>query len=143
MGKVAFWLFSLGMVGTGLLAIPVLAGSAAYAVAEAVGWRRGLYRRFGRARGFYLTVAAITGIAYLLNFLKGVSPVQALLYSAVINGVAAPPLIVLLLLICNNQAIVRERRNGWLSNVLGGATVLLMTAAAGFLFWALATGHAS
>ena len=141
LGHGAFWLFSLGIVGTGLLAIPTLAGSAAYAVAEAAEWRHGLYRRFGRAQGFYLTIAAVTLIGYLLNFVKSVSPVQALLYSAVMNGVAAPPLIVVLLMICNNPKIVREHKNGWLSNVLGVITVIVMSAAATVLFWAIATRH--
>jgi Mn2+/Fe2+ NRAMP family transporter len=100
LGPVAYWLFTLGILGTGLLAIPTLAGSAAYAVA-----------------------------------------VKGLLYSAAINGVVAPPLIVILLLICNNRTIIKDRGNGWLSNLLGILTVLLMGATAVLLLWAMATGH--
>src|SRR5579871_3501862 len=143
LGKAAYWLFTLGILGTGLLAVPTLAGSAAYAVAETVGWRYGLYRRFQRARGFYLTIAAVIVVGYLLNFVKTISPIKGLLYTAVLNGIVAPPLIVLLLLLCNNSDVVKERKNGWLSNLLGWLTVFLMTAAAVYLFWAMATGKAS
>ena len=143
LGKAAYWLFTLGILGTGMLAIPTLAGSAAYAVAETTGWRYGLYRRFQRARGFYLTIGAVIVVGYLLNFVKAVSPVKGLLYTAVLNGVVAPPLIVILLLICNNKKIVGERTNGWLSNTLGWLAAGLMTTAAVYLFYALATGKAS
>ncbi len=142
-GTVAYWLFALGILGTGMLAVPTLAGSAAYAVAETAGWRVGLYRRFQRARGFYLTIAAVILIGYLLNFTHIISPIKALLYSAVLNGVVAPPLIVLLLFICNNRNIVGERRNGPASNALGWLTVVLMSAAAIFMFYAIASGKAS
>ena len=143
LGPAAYWLFTLGILGTGLLAIPTLAGSAAYAVAETFGWRYGLYRRFRRARGFYLTIAAAVVAGYLLNFVHAISPVKALLYSAALNGIVAPPLIVILLLICNNPKIVGKRRNGWLSNLFGWSAVVFMGAAAAFLIWAMATGKAS
>ena len=140
LGKSAYWLFALGILGTGSLAIPTLAGSIGYAVAEANDWRYGLYRRFVRARFFYLVIAAATAVGYGMNFIKSISPVKALLYSAVLNGVFAPPLIVILLLVCNNRKIFGERRNGWLSNVLGWATVVFMGAAAGYMIWSLAKG---
>ena len=143
LGPAAFWLFTLGILGTGLLAIPTLAGSVAYAVAETAGWKYGLYRRFRRARGFYGTIAGVILVGYLLNFVHSFSPIKGLLYSAVLNGVIAPPLIVLLLLICNNRKVVKDRVNGRVSNVLGWLTVILMTAAAGFMFYAMATGKAS
>jgi NRAMP (natural resistance-associated macrophage protein)-like metal ion transporter len=143
LGKSAYLLFTLGMFGSGLLAIPTLAGSAAYAIAETTGWRYGLYRRFRRARGFYLTIAALTVAGYLLNFVHSFSPIKALLYSAAINGIVAPPLIVVLLHICNNPNIVKERRNGAVSNFFGWCTVVLMGGAAGFLLYAMATGKAS
>ncbi len=75
LGASAYWVFSIGMIGTGLLAIPTLSGSAAYALAETFGWRYGLYRRFGQAKGFYLTVAGVMVVAYLLNFISTVSPI--------------------------------------------------------------------
>jgi len=140
LGKSAYWLFTLGILGTGLLAVPTLAGSAAYAIAEITGWRYGLYRRFRRARGFYLTLAAVVLLGYGLNFVQSISPVKGLLYAAVINGVAAPPLIVLILRICNNPKVVQNRRNSLLSNVFGWLTVALMSAAALILAYALMTG---
>jgi NRAMP (natural resistance-associated macrophage protein)-like metal ion transporter len=143
LGQAAYWLFTLGILGTGLLAIPTLAGSAAYAVAEMAGWRYGLYRRYRRAQGFYLTIGACILIGYLLNFVHSISPVKGLLYSAALNGIVAPPLIVILLLICNNRKIMQERCNGPVANILGWLTVVLMGAAAGFLLWAMATGKAS
>ena len=143
LGPAAYWLFTLGILGTGLLAIPTLAGSAAYAVSEAFGWRYGLYRRFQRARGFYFTIAAMIVAGYVLNFVRAISPVKALFYSAVLNGVVAVPLLVLLMLVCNNRQIVNNRVNGPVTNVLGWLTVVLMGAAVAFMFWAMATGKAS
>ena len=143
LGKSAYWLFTIGILGSGLLGIPTLAGSAAYALAETFDWRYGLYRRFSRARGFYVTIAAVILLGYLLNFIPGVSPVKALLYAAVLNGAVAPPLIVLLMLICNNAKIVGERRNSRLSNFLGGLAVVTMSVAILLLIWGLATGKAS
>lgn len=142
LGSSAYWLFTLGILGTGLLAIPTLAGSAAYAVSESFGWRYGLYRRFQRARGFYLTIAVTIIAGYLLNFVRSLDPVRALLYSAVINGIVAVPLMVILLLICNNRKIIGSRINGPLSNIFGWLAVLLMAAAASFMIWAMATGQA-
>lgn len=143
LGPAAYWLFTLGIIGTGLLAIPTLAGSVAYAVAEGFGWRYGLYRRFGRARGFYIVIAASILIGYLLNFIHALSPIKALLYSAILNGIVAVPLIIILLLVCNNRKIVGDRVNKPISNILGWFTVLLMGAAAGFMIWAIVTGKAS
>ncbi|HZT41938.1 MAG TPA: divalent metal cation transporter [Chthonomonadaceae bacterium] len=140
LGAAAYWLFTLGILGTGLLAIPTLAGSAAYGLAETFGWRYGLYRRFQRARGFYATIAAVILIGFGLNFVKSISPIKGLLYSAVLNGLVAPPLIVLLLMVCNNAKIVGERRNGLWSNLLGWLAVILMTIAAALMIWGMATG---
>ena len=143
LGASAYWLFTLGILGVGLLAVPTLAGSAAYAVAETAGWRYGLYRRFSRAKGFYATIAVVIVVGYLLNFVHAISPIKALLYSAVLNGLVAPPLIVVLLLICNNRKIVGKNANGWLSNTLGVLAVVLMSLAGGLLIWLLCTGKAS
>jgi len=136
-------LLPLGLLAVRLMAIPLLAGSAAYAVAETAGWRNGLYRRFSRARGFYSTIAVVIVVGYLLNFVRAISPVKALLYSAVLNGLVAPPLIVVLLLICNNRKIVGKNANGWLSNTLGVLAVILMSLAGGLLIWLLCTGKGS
>jgi NRAMP (natural resistance-associated macrophage protein)-like metal ion transporter len=128
-GDLARGLFAVGIIGTGLLAVPILAGSAAYGVAEAFGWREGLYRPFAQARGFYGVIAAATLVGLLINFL-GVNPIQALVYTAVINGVAAVPLLVLILLVANNRAIMGEHVNGRLSNTIAIFTTLGMGAAA-------------
>lgn len=143
LGASAYWLFTLGILGVGLLAVPTLAGSTAYAVAEAAGWRFGLYRRFTRAKGFYGTIALVIIAGFLLNFVHAISPVKALLYSAVLNGLVAPPLIVMLLLICNNRKIVGKHANGWLSNTLGWLAVVIMSLAGGLLIWLFCTGKAS
>lgn len=128
-GTLARALFALGIVGTGLLAVPVLAGSAAYAVAESFNWREGLYRPLWQARGFYGVIAVATLVGLLLNFL-GIDPIQALVATAVINGIAAVPLLVLLLLVANNRAIMGAHVNGWLANAVGGLATLAMAAAA-------------
>jgi len=142
LGPAAYWIFSLCMIATGLLAIPTLAGSAAYAVAETCGWKYGLYRRFARARGFYLTVGAVILLGSALNFIGAISPIKALVYSAALNGVIAPPLIVVLLLICNNKKIMGKRTNGKWSNIFSWLTVAVMGPAAIFLIYAMITGKA-
>lgn len=143
LGPAAYWLFTLGILGTGLLAIPTLAGSVGYAVAESHGWRYGLYRRLSRARAFYSVIGISILLGFGMNFLKSISPVKALLYSAVLNGVFAPPLIVMLLLVCNNRAIFGKRVNGRWSNVLGSLTVAFMGVAAAVMIWSLVTGQGS
>ena len=128
-GDVARGLFALGIVGTGLLAVPILAGSAAYGVAEAFGWREGPARTLNQARGFYAVIAIATLVGLLINFF-GINPIRALVYTAVINGVIAVPLLVVILAIANNEGVMGEHRNGWLANLLVGVTTLAMGAAA-------------
>lgn len=122
-------IFALGVIGTGLLAVPVLAGSAAYGVAEALHWREGLSKTFSQARGFYGVIAAATLVGVLINFL-GVNPITALIYAAVINGIIAVPLLVLILLVANNKSIMGGHGNGKLSNIVGIATTVAMGIAA-------------
>ena len=143
LGPAAYWIFSVAMIGTGLLAVPTLAGSAAYAASEALGWRYGLYRRFSRARPFYWTVAGVVLIGYVLNFFSTISPIKALIYSAVVNAIVAVPLMVVLLLICNNQAIMGKRTNGPWSNLFGAVSVCFMGAASSFFIWAVFAGKAN
>lgn len=143
LGPSAYWLFTLGILGTGLLAIPTLAGSIGYAVAESHGWRYGLYRRLSRARAFYGMIGIAILLGFGMNFLKSISPVKALLYSAVLNGVFAPPLIVILLLVCDNSKIFGKRVNGIWSNILGCLTVAFMGVAAVIMIWSLVTGKGS
>ncbi len=142
LGPYAYWIFSLCMIGTGLLAIPTLAGSAAYSVAETFNWKYGLYRRFDRARGFYLTIAAVVIVGCLLNFIGVINPIRALVYSAALNGIVAPPLVIVLLLICNNRKIVGSRTNGFWSNFFSVLTVLLMGPCAIYLVWQVVLGRA-
>lgn len=128
-GDLAGFVFALGIIGTGLLAIPVLAGSAAYGIAESFGWREGLSERFDHARGFYAVIAASTLIGLAFNFL-GINPIAALVYTAVINGIVAVPLLALLLLVANNRAIMGNFTNGRLSNTVGVLTTAVMAVAA-------------
>ncbi|MDQ5962397.1 MAG: hypothetical protein QG653_204 [Patescibacteria group bacterium] len=117
-GDGAFLLFTLGILGTGLLAVPVLAGSAAYALSEAFGWKAGLGRTFHEAPAFYLVIIVATLIGVLINFLP-INPITMLYYAAALNGILAPPLMALILLIGNNKKILGERTNSLLSNILG------------------------
>jgi NRAMP (natural resistance-associated macrophage protein)-like metal ion transporter len=128
-GDLARGLFALGILGTGLLAVPILAGSAAYGVAEALGWREGLYRTLNKARGFYGVIALATLAGLLLNFL-GVNPIQGLVYTAVINGLVAVPLLVVILAVANNREVMGEHRNGRLANLMCGLATFAMGAAA-------------
>lgn len=131
-GEGATVLMALGLIGTGLLAVPILTGSAAYAVCETFGWKCSLDAQLWRAKEFYLIVAAST-IAALLMHLIGINEMQALFWTAVINGFLAPPLLVVILLISNNKAIMGQRVNTRALNVAGWITAALMFAAAGGL----------
>lgn len=110
-GQAAKVLFAVGVIGLGLLAIPVLAGSAAYALSEALGWKEGLANKLGDARGFYGVIAVATLIGLLLNFI-GVNPMKALVYTAVFNGIAAVPLLYVVARINGSRAILGEARGG-------------------------------
>ena len=128
-GQIAKVVFALGVIGTGLLAVPVLAGSAAYGVAEAFGWREGLSQVFSHARGFYGVIAASTLLGLLFN-LFGVNPIAALVFAAVINALVAVPLLALILLVANNRAIMGDFTNSRLSNIVGVITLIGMGLAA-------------
>jgi NRAMP (natural resistance-associated macrophage protein)-like metal ion transporter len=126
-------LFSLGLIGSGFLAVPILTGSSAYAVCETFDWRAGLDEKFHGARRFYLIIAISTLIGILITFLK-IPPVTALFWTAVINGVLAPPLIVIIMLVSNSKKVMGKRTNGPLTNILGWGTAVLMFAAAVGMF---------
>ena len=126
-GRFASLLFAAGIVGTGLLAIPTLAGSAAYALAETFGWREGLGRKLKDAPGFYGVIGGAIVIGLSIDFL-GIDPIRALYVSAILNGLAAPPLILLMLILANARS--RPHRSGRLSNALMVAALLVMTASA-------------
>ena len=133
-GAGASILFSAGLVGTGMLGVPVLAGSAAYAVAEAAAWRAGMDERFHTAGHFYGVMAFAMVVGMILNFAK-VNAIKLLIGAAVINGLLAPPLIAIILIVCNNASIMGAHRNGRILNVLGGLASVLMTGAAAALVW--------
>ena len=128
-GFLAELIFAIGIVGLGLLAVPVLAGSAAYALSEAFGWREGLYRKFRKAHGFYGVITVATLIGLLINFV-GIDPVKALIVTAVLNGVVAVPLIAIITIVSSSKKIMGEHRSGWLSKTFLWLTFLLMLAAA-------------
>ncbi|MBI2463200.1 MAG: Nramp family divalent metal transporter [Candidatus Spechtbacteria bacterium] len=128
-GNFASLLFAIGIIGSGLLAVPVLAGSASYALSESLGWKEGLYRNFKQAHGFYGVIIAAMLIGLLVNFLP-ISPFRMLIYSAALNAIIAPPILVLILLISNNKNIMGRFTNSATSNVLGIFIITLMTAVA-------------
>jgi NRAMP (natural resistance-associated macrophage protein)-like metal ion transporter len=132
-GQLAFGLFAVGIIGTGMLAVPVLAGSAAYAVAETFRWRASLESKPSQAREFYLVLSAATILGIFLNFV-GIDPIRALYWSAVVNGVVAVPLMFILMLMSTNKTVVGDfalpaylRTLGWI------ATGIMLLASLGFL----------
>lgn len=132
-GEAAGVLFALGIVGTGLLAVPILTCSASYALSEALGWRYGLNERPRAAKGFYGIIIASTLLGTLIDFV-GINPIDALVWTAVLNGLIAPPLLLIILHVANNRRLMGDRVNGWGLNLLGWITTLAMGAAAIALF---------
>jgi len=129
-GLIAKLIFSMGIIGLGFLAVPVLAGSSSYAISEALGWREGLYRKFHRARGFYIIIILATFVGLGMNFI-GLDPIKALVFAVVFNGIAAVPLLFILARIGNDGNIMGEYRNGPLSNffvkLAGGVMALAVS----------------
>jgi NRAMP (natural resistance-associated macrophage protein)-like metal ion transporter len=128
-GNAAYLLFALGVIGTGLLAIPVLSGSLSYIVTETFGWEQGLDKKFHEAKAFYLIIAISLALGLSLNYI-GISPIKALIYSAILYGLTAPVLIAVILHISNNKKIMGVYTNGKMSNFLGFTALILMSAAA-------------
>jgi NRAMP (natural resistance-associated macrophage protein)-like metal ion transporter len=131
-GNAAYLLFTLGLVGTGMLAVPVLAGSAAYALAEAGAWNAGMSEKIHDARNFYGVIAIAMLIGMAMNFAH-FNAVRLLFWTAVINGLLAPPLIIILLFVCNNPKVMGDHRNGWKLNLFGILAAALMTFASAAL----------
>ena len=138
-GFIAKLIFSIGIIGLGFLAVPVLSGSAAYAVSEAVNWESGLNLKLKKAHGFYgvITISMIIGL--IINFI-GIDPVKALVYAAVLNGVAAVPLIFLIIKISSNKKIMKNYNSGILSKFLLWITFLGMGTAAITMFYLMIKG---
>ncbi len=135
-GFLAKLIFAVGIIGLGLLAVPVLSASASYALSETLNWNAGLNLKFKRAHGFYGVITIATLIGLTINFI-GIDPVKALVYTAVFNGVAAVPLILLIALIAQNPKIMGEHKSGLLSRIVVWATFGLMAAAAVAMFYTL------
>ncbi len=129
-------IFSIGIIGLGMLAIPVLSGSAAYSVAEAFNWQASLNLKLNKAKGFYTIIIAATIVGLILNFI-GIDPVKALVYAAVLNGVAAVPLLFLVIKISGDEKIMGEFKSGWLSKTILWVTFVAMGAAAVTMFYTI------
>jgi NRAMP (natural resistance-associated macrophage protein)-like metal ion transporter len=125
-GDLAYILFAIGILGTGLLAIPVLSGALSYIFCETFGWQEGLDKKFQEAKPFYLIISLSLLLGLSLNYI-GITPIQALIYSAILYGITAPVIIAIILHICNNKKIMGENTNGKMSNFLGFTTLILMT----------------
>jgi NRAMP (natural resistance-associated macrophage protein)-like metal ion transporter len=135
-GFLAKLIFSVGIIGLGLLAVPVLSGSAAYAVSEAFEWKASLNLKLKHAPGFYGVIIVATIIGLIINFI-GIDPVKALVYSAVLNGVAAVPLLFLIIKISRNEKIMGEHKSGLLSSTLLWFTFIAMGAASVAMFFTI------
>lgn len=133
-GLLAKLIFSVGIIGLGLLAVPVLAGSSSYALSETMRWREGLHRKYSRAVGFYVVIiiATLTGLA--INFL-GIDPIKALVFAAVFNGVSAVPLLLLIAKIGNNSQIMGSHKNSRLSNIFVRLAFFAMLSAVIVMFY--------
>jgi NRAMP (natural resistance-associated macrophage protein)-like metal ion transporter len=127
-GGLAFTLFALGIIGTGLLALPVLAGSAAYALGEAFQWPVGLARLAHRAKAFYATIAIATGVGTLINF-SALDPVKVLFWSAVVNGIVAVPVMAMLMILASRRTVMREFRLGLGLKTVGWLATAVMAVA--------------
>jgi len=132
-GALAYFLYTAGLIGVGLLAIPTLAGSAAYAFAETFSWREGLDQSFKGARAFYIVLIFSTVIGIAMDFLN-INPVKALFWTAVINGLLAPFLLVAILFVASDRKLMKNQRSSMLSRVVVAITTLAMFAAAIAMF---------
>ena len=132
-GEASKIIFALGIIGTGLLAIPVLAGSSAYALSDGFGWKQGLSKKFRQAKAFYITILVSTIIGLGINFIN-INPITALIYTAVINGIVTVPMLFVIMKIANNKKILHEKTNGKLSNILGWFTFALMSLSVAVMF---------
>jgi len=133
-GNMTYLLFAIGVIGTGLIAIPVLSGSLSYIFTETFGWEQGLDKKFHEAKGFYVIIAISLLVGLSLNYV-GLSPIQALIYTAILYGITAPVLIGIILHISNNKAVMGKFTNDKKSNVLGLTALIIMSVAAGLLIY--------
>lgn len=127
-GNAAGLLFTLGVIGVGFLAVPVMTTGAAYDLCQSFGWKHGLYRKPVEAKKFYIAIAVFTLIAIGINFF-GINPMKALVFAGIVQGFSTPPLMLLIMLMTNNRAIMGDRVNGRAINVLGWITTTAIFAA--------------
>jgi len=127
-GEFSFLLFTLGILGTGFLSIPVLAGSASYAISESFGWRVGLFRKFKEASSFYGIIILAVFLGIILNFI-GLNPIRALIYSAIINGIIAPIILFLIVRLAGSEQVMGKYTNKTTGNIFGWLTVGVMSLA--------------
>ncbi len=127
-GNATYWLFAIGIIGAGLLAIPVLAGSSSYTISESFGWKEGLYQKLGHASAFYGIIIISVFVGLGINFL-GIDPIKALIYAAVINGLIAPVIMVLILKISGDKKIMGRWANSKLSATVGWTTTAVVALA--------------
>ena len=138
-GNLAYLLFAVGVIGTGLIAIPVLSGSISYIITETFGWEQGLHKKFHEAKAFYVIIAISLILGLSLNYV-GITPIQSLIYTAILYGLTAPVLIAIILHISNNKKIMGKNVNGRLANILGFAALIIMTVAAVTLIYLQLSG---
>jgi Mn2+/Fe2+ NRAMP family transporter len=133
-GDMAYLLFAIGVIGTGLIAIPVLSGSLSYIFTETFGWEQGLDKKFHEAKGFYVIIAISLLVGLSINYI-GLSPIKALIYTAILYGITAPVLIGIILHISNNKSVMGKFVNDRKTNIIGFAALLIMSVAAGMLIY--------
>ena len=133
-GNFAYLLFAIGVIGTGLLAIPVLSGSLSYIITETFGWEQGLDKKFHEAKAFYIVIAISLVLGLSLNYI-GISPIKALIYTAILYGITAPVLIAIILHVSNNKEVMGNFTNSKMSNILGLFALIIMTLAAVVLLY--------
>jgi NRAMP (natural resistance-associated macrophage protein)-like metal ion transporter len=127
-GNLAYLLFAIGVIGTGLLAIPVLSGALSYIITETFGWEQGLDKKFHEAKAFYVVIAISLVLGLSLNYI-GISPIKALIYTAILYGMTAPVLIAIILHISNNKSIMGDYTNTLKANIFGFMALIIMTLA--------------
>ena len=134
-GEISKIIFVIGIIGTGLLAIPVFAGTCGYALSELFGWKEGLSKKFSHARPFYLIILICIISGLIINYINPISPIQMLLYAATINGIILVPILVIIMKIANDKKILGNRVNGLLSNILGWTiTVIILFSVIIFIY---------
>ena len=139
-GNLAYLLFAIGVIGTGFIAIPVLSGSISYIITETFGWDQGLDKKFHEAKEFYVIIGISLILGLSLNYI-GITPIQSLIYTAILYGLTAPVLIAIILHISNNKKIMGDNVNGRLTNILGFTAFFVMTAAAVALIYLQLSGN--